>query len=819
MTIVVGFIALCICLALLKYIFKAAVFVLAVIFVILFGPAFLVGFIVERLSKLTRTSLLFMGLSVVGIGCFVGDIYFHGGINLFHAEGFSFYRNIVTVILSVVACYAIGKSISLRSINSNIDLLNRRNQRDLVIYHGSVTLSLISIFSPVFVDYFPIFASYDGWIGWIYWGLSFMAQGYLLMDVFGRIAFCNKAHDELIEHTWMNQYRHCSALSKENNQEDDDVRELYEGCIVHLVDEGVIREYELAGKLFAFSVEWDDANREKLRNLLCANLQWDLPYVIGMISELYELDESEAEEFLERYSQLGVVYGVCEDKFFVSYHNVDKFRVCSCCGAAEEAANDFLGEWFCSEICEKTEQICLEIKRKEHNDFISSAAASGFVLMAGGASLDKHYKMYSSVNNKRHGHAAEYANHKLDRLAMRDAELVGGDNAKNGADRVVNGLKIQSKYCQTAARSVGEAFEGKDGSYRYIDSSGKPMLLEVPKDQYEAAIKHMEDRIRRGKVPGVSNPDAAKDMVIRGHITYEQAKNITKFGTIESLSYDISEGAVVGLVAGGISFAVSASIYYLSTGDIKKALKTSAIQAGSVFGKTLLVHVGTQQLNRVAAVQKALNYIDVGGLSRSKIALLKKGFNVSSTNGVNKALRGTVVTSIVLIAVTTGPDVLKLARGRISKAQFIKNLTVASSGVAGGAIGSLAGGILLSPIPILGPIAGGIIGGMAASVLANKVASKFMVEDRDVILKLIRGQIECLAVTFLMTENELKNLNQNLERVLTVSVLEIIYAAGDHRRAMANLYLKPLVVSIVKQRRELAFSSEDIISACEEMAA
>jgi hypothetical protein len=43
-------------------------------------------------------------------------------------------------------------------------------------------------------------------------------------------------------------------------------------------------------------------------------------------------------------------------------------------------------------------------------------------------------------------------------------------------------------------------------------------------------------------------------------------------------------------------------------------------------------------------------------------------------------MRGTLVTSFALVAVTTGPDMIKMVRGRISGAQFIKNLAVTSSG-------------------------------------------------------------------------------------------------------------------------------------------
>ena len=45
-----------------------------------------------------------------------------------------------------------------------------------------------------------------------------------------------------------------------------------------------------------------------------------------------------------------------------------------------------------------------------------------------------------------HGFAAERANNLFDKFTGHDAEIVGDNNAKNGADRLVDGIYIQSKY-------------------------------------------------------------------------------------------------------------------------------------------------------------------------------------------------------------------------------------------------------------------------------------------------------------------------------------------------------------------------------------
>ena len=57
-----------------------------------------------------------------------------------------------------------------------------------------------------------------------------------------------------------------------------------------------------------------------------------------------------------------------------------------------------------------------------------------------------------------HGFAAESANDLYDRFTGKDAQIIGGDNAKDGADRIVNGTNIQSKYCSSGSKCIRECF-------------------------------------------------------------------------------------------------------------------------------------------------------------------------------------------------------------------------------------------------------------------------------------------------------------------------------------------------------------------------
>lgn len=85
---------------------------------------------------------------------------------------------------------------------------------------------------------------------------------------------------------------------------------------------------------------------------------------------------------------------------------------------------------------------------------------SAEVVQANMANADLIYG-YDKFANQRggHGFAAEKANHLYDLLTGNEAKIIGDDNAKNGADRLVNGIEIQSKYCKTGSKCIAECFD------------------------------------------------------------------------------------------------------------------------------------------------------------------------------------------------------------------------------------------------------------------------------------------------------------------------------------------------------------------------
>lgn len=91
-----------------------------------------------------------------------------------------------------------------------------------------------------------------------------------------------------------------------------------------------------------------------------------------------------------------------------------------------------------------------------------------------------------------HGFAAEQANNLHDILTGKDAQIVGSDNAKDGPDRMVNGVNIQTKYCHDAASSVQAAFE--NGQCRYVNAARQ---MNTTQTQAENRLRKMADDERQ----------------------------------------------------------------------------------------------------------------------------------------------------------------------------------------------------------------------------------------------------------------------------------------------------------------------------------
>lgn len=439
--------------------------------------------------------------------------------------------------------------------------------------------------------------------------------------------------------------------------------------------------------------------------------------------------------------------------------------------------------------------------------------------------VNKLYEEEKFHSRQGHGFAAERANHLYDKMTGHDAKIVGDDNAKNGADRIVDGIYIQSKYCATGARCINECFadDGK-GMFRYM-ADGKPMEIEVPSDQkiYDDAVKMMEEKIKNGQVPSVTDPSEAKNLVRKGHFTYEQAKNIAKAGTVESLKYDAANGAIIAASAFGITAIITFATSVWGGEDFDVCLKNAAYAGIKVGGTAFITSVLSSQLSKAglnsALVGSSEAVVRLMGPKASAVLInafrngAKPIYGAAAMKSAAKLLRGNAITAGITVVVLSSVDITNIFRGRISGKQLMKNLANTTGTVAGGTAGWMAGAAAGSAIlPGAGTVIGGLVGSLVSGGVAGKVTSKVAnavaEDDANEMVNIIQEQFESIANEYLLNQKEAEKCVDRLSEKLTGKVLKDMFACDD-RASFARDLIVPIVEKRVSQRELIKLPSNE----------
>lgn len=416
------------------------------------------------------------------------------------------------------------------------------------------------------------------------------------------------------------------------------------------------------------------------------------------------------------------------------------------------------------------------------------------------------------------GFAAEQANNLNDIYHGKNAKIVGNDNMANGADRrIINRdgtvTQIQTKYHSTARSSIGDAFDLTTGKYRYVDANGKPMQLEVPKEQFDEVVKLMEDKINNGLVEGVTDPNEAKNIVRKGSYTFEQVKNIAKAGNVDSLVYDAKAGAVVSLSTMGIVFTLDFATCVINGDDWKEALKNSSLNALKVGVGVEIVYIVSSQLARTnaatvfkPATDKIVNLLGQKG-SKAIVDLFGDGGQAVTKAAVSEILSSNLLVDSVAIIVFTVPDVIDLFNGRISAKQLASNLAVLIVGTTGGTLGMIAGGSIGGP---LGAVIGGLAGGTVSGFAADTLVTTFVKSDSEEMFEIITEQFSEVSVDFLVSEEEADAITSNLSKKLTTNILKDMYETEDRVTFANDLIAKTFEEEISKREKVITPTEEQL---------
>lgn len=434
---------------------------------------------------------------------------------------------------------------------------------------------------------------------------------------------------------------------------------------------------------------------------------------------------------------------------------------------------------------------------------------------------------FARVNSKHgHGEMAEEALTLLDKLQGKDAEVIGRTNEKNGADRLVNGLEIQTKYYSSGKRCVDACFDKVTGQFRYQNRKGEPMVIEVPKDKYAEAINEFRKKILEGKVPGVNNPNDASKYIKRGQLTYKQALNLCKPGTIESLTYDAVTGAVNCSFAFGITFLATYILAYSRTGNKKEAFNSAFIAGIQVFGLSFFAHVLTQQVARTTLTQQliplstyivhSMGHKTVQNIVNALRSMAGKGTisGAAAMKQLAKILRSNVVTSVITFVVFSIPDTYNIFRKRISTAQYTKNMlslvgTMATAGagtlatsVVAAKIGAATGTTIAPGVGTAIGLAGGLVGGLVGGTVIKAVGDNIREDDTVIMSRLFNEIIMNLIYEYMLSESEIDVLIEKLNDIKVKefrNLFERVMASDEQEKEIED-FVKHYFEEIIRRR-------------------
>jgi len=426
-----------------------------------------------------------------------------------------------------------------------------------------------------------------------------------------------------------------------------------------------------------------------------------------------------------------------------------------------------------------------------------------------------------------HGEMAEEAITLLDRFHGLDAAVTGRDNAKNGADRMIGGdIYVQTKYYNSAYDSLNACFDPDTGLYRYM-RDGKPMQLEVPMDQYARVLEGFEQKIADGLVPGITDPAEAAQIVREGRLTYRQAVNLTKPGTIESLQYDALTGVVSCACAFGLSFVASLFLSWRKSGDLNKSIRTALLTGLQVFGVSFMQHMLVSQFARteLARYISSAGEFAAEGLGREHSAAIINGLralagkgplqSASAANQLFRVLKNNLLSCSIAFVLFSVPETYRLITQKISSAQYAKNLGVIAASIAGGSGGALAAGLAAGKIagavggtiaPGIGAaigIAGGFAGGAISAKAADCIGDFVREDDAERFLRLFNAITSCMVYEHMMDESEMDRLVELLNDAPAKDfafLMQNIHACNEQEAYIRN-FLQPYLDAVLKERK------------------
>ena len=449
-----------------------------------------------------------------------------------------------------------------------------------------------------------------------------------------------------------------------------------------------------------------------------------------------------------------------------------------------------------------------------------------------------------SISKSGHGEYAEKAGTMLDNLSGERAQHVGADNARDGPDKnvVIDGKQrpVQCKYHSSSYKSVGDCFRVNENTgkkeFRYFTLDKKPMMIEVPRDQYDKAIEAMKERISNGEVPGVTDPSKAYDIIKRGKLTYKQALNLAKAGTFESITYDLATGIINCSFVFGITVLVTFGFAYASGRDFKKAIKAAAYAGFQTFGLSLVSQILSTQIARTGITKSLipttdylvskLGYRVIHKIINALRALMGKApiWGAAAAKSLSKALRSNAITASIAFVVCSVPDTYRISQRRMSAGQYLSNMASLLASITGAVLASIGTGMVVGKAaaaagtavaPGVGTaigFAGGFSGGILFGYGTTKISRAIREDDSVVLLRIFNSVVMNTCFNYLLDEKEidefLKSLSENKENAKKLKkTIKSLYGSKSQYSDLEHL-CESVVSPIIDKRERITVAME-----------
>ncbi len=367
--------------------------------------------------------------------------------------------------------------------------------------------------------------------------------------------------------------------------------------------------------------------------------------------------------------------------------------------------------------------------------------------------------------------------------------------------------------------------------FRYYDLNGNAMKVEVPADQYVQAVEYMKAKISNGQVPGVSDPKAAYDIIRKGKLTYNQALNLAKAGTVESITYDAATGAINCLSVFGISSIVTFAQVYWATKDYKKAAKSAIFTGIQVYGMAFAGGVIASQISRTgfvtmlnpltSEISKAVSPKMAQEIVNAFRALAGKKaiYGAAAQKSFAKFLGSTAITQSIMFFVFSVPDTYKLISGKMSGAQYFKNMTalgasflgaIGGTAIAGSAIGKVAGGAINKKAGAAIGMVAGTLCGATCGAAAKEINNLLHEDDAIITARMFNAILLNQFIEYMVTEKEqdkiISLLNED-EKPLQELQRELLKSKSQEKDIIR--YLEPKIKKIIGERGLVSAEDEE----------